>query len=161
MPSSEIQKRIKQQKPFRSDGVKAAFGLLIVADELRRSWAGVVKQGGFTAQQYNVLRILRGAGPAGLPTREVATRLVEKSPGITRLMDVLAAQGFIQRSRFKRDRRAIVCTITPAGLAALRKLDTVVNDWDDRCLSMLTRKETAQLIGLLEAIIRKQTKPNR
>ncbi len=76
-----FQKEIKQKKPFRSLSAEAAIGLLITADVLRRSLVPLVEQGGVTSQQYNVLRILRGAGKKGLPTREIAARLMEKSPG--------------------------------------------------------------------------------
>jgi DNA-binding MarR family transcriptional regulator len=158
----EILKRVKQQKPFRSKGVEAVFGILIVADKLRRSWTAVVKQGGLTAQQYNVLRILRGAGTDGLPTREIAARLVEKFPGITRLVDVLVDQGFLRRSRSTRDRRTVTCRITPSGLTVLRRLDKAVNDWDDRCLSILTRKDMEHLIGFLEKLIaHDESNPNK
>jgi DNA-binding MarR family transcriptional regulator len=150
---SAIQKTVKQQKPFRSKGAEAGFGILIVADRLRRSWAATVKRGGLTAQQYNILRILRGAGEQGLPIREVAARLIEKSPGVTRFIDHLEGRGFLKRSRSTRDRRTIFCTITPESLEVLRKLDRAVNAWDDRCFSSLRHKELTQLIVCIEKII--------
>lgn len=154
MPSrpSFVQKQIKQTKPFSSLEAEAGVGLVIVADILRRGCAAVVEQGGVTAQQYNVLRILRGAGEEGLPTREVAARLIEKSPGITRFIDQLEARGLLERRRSTRDRRQVFCTITQAGLELLRKLDKPIEEWERQSLSMFHRRELKQLLQFLERI---------
>ncbi len=114
--------------------------------------ATLVEQGGLTSQQYNVLRILRGAGQKGLPTREVAVRLIEKSPGITRFIDQLEERGLLERSRSTTDRRQVFCKITKRGLELLVPLDKATHGWDDEILSMLKTKELKQLIDLLERI---------
>ena len=154
MPSgpSFVHKQIKQQTPFASLQAEAGVGLVIVADLLRRRCAAVVEQGGVTAQQYNVLRILRGAGGGGLPTREIAARLIEKSPGITRFIDQLEARGLLERRRSTRDRRQVFCTITQAGLELLSKLDKPVEAWEEQSLSMLNRQKLKQLLHFLERI---------
>ncbi len=152
LKESFFQKEIKQKKPFRSVGAEAAMGLLITADVLRRSWWPLVEQAGVSAQQYNVLRILRGAAKEGLPTREIAARLMEKSPGITRFIDQLESRGLIQRRRPTSDRRKVFCTITRSGLELLSKLDKPVDKWDEESLSMLNGRELKQLIDLLERI---------
>lgn len=149
---SFFQNELKQKKPFRSLSAEAAVGLLITSDVLRRSWAALVEQGGLTSQQYNVLRILRGTGKEGLPTREVAARLLEKSPGITRFIDQLEERGLLERSRSTTDRRQVFCTITQPGLELLSNLDQATDGWDDKSLSMLKTKELKQLIDLLERI---------
>ncbi len=149
---SFFQKKIKQKKPFRSVGAEAAVGLLIAADVLRRSWTELVEQGGVTRQQYNVLRILRGAGEKGWPTREIAARLIEKSPGITRFVDQLEARGLIERRRSTSDRRQVFCMITQSGLELLGKLDQPVDEWEEWSLSILKEKELKQLIDFLEGI---------
>lgn len=149
---SFFQNEIKQNKPFHSLRGETGVGLLIVADVLRRSWTAVVEQGGVTSQQYNVLRILRGAGGEGLPTREIAARLIEKSPGITRFIDQLESQGLLQRRRSTRDRRQVFCAITPTGLELLSQLDQPVDEWEEESLSMLNAKELKQLIDFLERI---------
>jgi DNA-binding MarR family transcriptional regulator len=148
---SYFQKEIKQKKPF-SLSEEAAVGLLITSDVLRRSWATLVEQGTVTPQQYNVLRILRGAGPKGLPTREVAARLMEKSPGITRFIDQLEERGLLERSRSTTDRRQVFCKITQPGLELLSPLDQATDGWDEESLSMLKKKELKQLIDSLERI---------
>ncbi len=131
---------------------ETGVGFLIAADVLRRSWGAVVEQGGVTSQQYNVLRILRGAGKEGLPTREIAARLIEKSPGITRFVDQLESRGLLKRRRSSSDRRQVFCTITQSGLELLSKLDKPVNEWEEESLSMLDGKELKHLIDFLERI---------
>ena len=149
---SFFQKKIKQKKPFHSLMTEAAVGLLITADVLRRKLSALVEQGGVTFQQFNVLRILRGAGTEGLPTREIAARLLEKSPGITRFIDQLETRGLVKRRRSTSDRRQVFCMITESGLELLSKLDQPVDEWDEQRLSVLNERELKQLIGFLERI---------
>jgi len=147
-----FQKEIKQNKPFHSLMTEAAVGLLITAGVLRRKLSALVEQGGVTFQQFNVLRILRGAGTEGLPTREIAARLLEKSPGITRFIDQLETRGLVKRRRSTSDRRQVFCMITESGLELLSKLDQPVDEWDEQRLSVLNERELKQLIGFLERI---------
>ena len=107
---------------------------------------------GITLQQYNVLRILRGAGDEGLPTLEIAHRMIEQSPGITRLMDRLEAKGLVRRQRSATDRRQVRCWITPTGLALLEQLDASVNQADEALLGALASDEVDRLILLLDAV---------
>src|SRR5207244_13083574 len=81
-----IVQELKQTKPFPSKAQEVAVSLLRTADVLRRLVGAVVEQKGITVQQYNVLRILRGAGEQGLPTLDIAERMIETTPGITRLI---------------------------------------------------------------------------
>jgi DNA-binding MarR family transcriptional regulator len=103
-------------------------------------------------QQYNVLRILRGAGPDGLPTLEIGTRMIEQAPGVTRLLDRLEAKQLVLRVRCLSDRRQVFCHITDAGLALLASLDDAVNEADTTAMSGLTRAETKTLIELLDKV---------
>ena len=151
--SGFIQREIKQKKPFTSLETEALVGIVIVADVLRRACASVVEQGGVTShQQYNVLRILRGAGAKGLPVREIAARLVEKAPGITRFIDQLESRGLITRRRSTSDRRQVFCRITSSGLKLLRRLDKPVEEWEKKSMSMLTRGKLKQLLICLGKI---------
>jgi len=146
---SQIQKELKQTKPFVSKRHEAAIALLRTADMFRRAIATVIEPHGITAQQYNVLRILRGAGDKGLPTLEIAERMIEQTPGITRLLDRLETKKFVNRERCKTDRRQVFCTITRGGLALLKKLDTPINEANS-ILGNLRRSELDQLIALLD-----------
>jgi DNA-binding MarR family transcriptional regulator len=126
--------------------------LLRTADRVRRRLSATIEPSGITLQQYNVLRILRGAGSDGLPTLEVGERMIEQAPGITRLLDRLEKKGLVARGRSSRDRRQVFCRILPAGLRLLEKLDSPVDQADDACLAMLSRAELGRLLRLLEAV---------
>jgi DNA-binding MarR family transcriptional regulator len=152
MSGSPLQREIRQRKPFRSSAHEALVGLLRTTDRVRRTLAGVVEPRGLTLQQYNVLRILRGARPAGLPTLEIAARMVEHAPGITRLLDRLEAKTLVRRQRHDDDRRQVMCRITPAGLRLLAGLDSGLQRADESTLGMLSRRDLRRLIALLDRI---------
>ncbi len=151
-PASRIQQEIKQTRPFRSTAQEAGIALLRTTDLVRRRMSAVLEAEGITVQQYNVLRILRGAGPEGLPTLEIAERMIEQAPGITRLLDRLEAKGLVGRERCPTDRRQVTCRIAKPGLALLAALDPTVDALDDSMLGDLTRTELKQLIHLLDRI---------
>ena len=127
------------------------LGLLRTADRIGRFVSGVVEPAGVTRQQYNVLRILRGAAEP-LPTLEIAERMVEQAPGITRLVDRLVRKGWVERERCEQDRRQVLCSITPAGKRLLDGLDEPVRQVDEEALGMLQRKEVEELIRLLDKV---------
>ena len=151
-PASRIQQEIKQTRPFRTTAQEAGIALLRTTDLVRRRMSAVMEAEGVTLQQYNVLRILRGAGPEGLPTLEIAERMIEQAPGITRLLDRLEAKGLVSRERCPTDRRQVTCRIAKPGLALLAALDPMVDALDDSMLGNLTRTELKQLIHLLDRI---------
>ena len=126
--------------------------LLRTADQVKRDLASVVEPHGLTLQQFNVLRILRGAGPAGLPTLEIAERMVEQAPGITRLLDRLEKKALARRERCPHDRRQVLVAITPGGLRLLANLDAPVAEADDALLASLGERRIATLIRLLDAV---------
>lgn len=149
---SALREEIKQRRPFRSPGHEGVVGLLLTADRLRRDLARVVAPRGLTLQQYNVLRILRGAGGKGLPTLEIAERMIEQAPGITRLLDRLENKGLVRRERCVRDRRRMLVVINPPGLRLLRDLDAPMARADDELLDRLGSRRAVTLIRLLDAL---------
>ncbi|HEY5611892.1 MAG TPA: MarR family transcriptional regulator [Thermoanaerobaculia bacterium] len=149
---SRVAEEIKQRRPFRTQNAEATVALLRTADVVRRRVTAVIEPHGITGQQYNVLRILRGAGDQGLPTLEIAERMIEQAPGITRLLDRLEAKGLVRRERCERDRRQVLCWITPASLRLLAELDEAVVQADDAALGPLTKKEVTLLIQLLDKV---------
>ena len=151
MPSA-LQREIRQRRPFQSPGHEAVLGLLRTADLVRRQAAALVEPHGITLQQFNVLRILRGAGDEGLPTLEVAVRMVEQTPGVTRLLDRLEAKELVRRQRCPNDRRQHLCWISTKGLALLEKLDAVIARAHDEALKGLRQRDRVALIRLLDAI---------
>ena len=150
--SSALQREIRQRRPFQSPGHEAVLGLLRTADLVRRQAAALVEPHGITLQQFNVLRILRGARDEGLPTLEVAVRMVEQTPGVTRLLDRLEAKELVRRQRCPNDRRQHLCWISAKGLALLEKLDPVTARAHDDTLKGLRQKDRVSLIRLLDAI---------
>jgi MarR family transcriptional regulator, organic hydroperoxide resistance regulator len=152
MSGSVLQREIRQRRPFRSAAHEAVVGLLRTTDRVRRTLAGVVEPRGITLQQYNVLRILRGSRPHGLPTLEIAARMVEHAPGITRLLDRLEAKTLVRRQRADDDRRQVMCRITPAGLRLLAGLDAGLQRADETTLGTLSRRDLRRLIALLDRI---------
>ena len=142
----------KPQQNFRSREQQAVLGLLRTADAIKRSLAHLVEPHGITPQQYNVLRILRGAGPEGLPTLTIGERMVEQTPGVTRLIDRLERKGLVVRTPCPKDRRRVFCQITPKGLDLLEELDEPVNRWDVQTVSILPPSDVDSLIKLLDRV---------
>ena len=147
-----IHEEIKQSKPFRSRSQEAFLALLRTADDLRRRISQVLEPAGVTLQQYNVLRILRGAGPEGLPTLAIAERMLERTPGVTRLIDRMEERGWVTRVRCTEDRRRVWCRITEHGLRLLAPLDAPVNGVDDSLEQVLEQDELAALIRYLDLL---------
>jgi DNA-binding MarR family transcriptional regulator len=139
-PSSRLQDEIRQRTPFRSPEHESLLALLHTADVVRRAHGSVVEPHGITGQQYNVLRILRGARPEQVPTLEIARRMIERTPGITRLLDRLEAKKLVARHRCPTDRRQVLCEITARGLELLASLDEQVRHAEDTTLSKVPRR---------------------
>jgi DNA-binding MarR family transcriptional regulator len=147
-----IQEVIRQRRPFRSAAHEVVVALLRTADVLQRQGAAVVDPLGITLQQYNVLRILRGAGDAGLPTLEVAARMIEQTPGVTRLLDRLEAKDLVRRQRCPQDRRQHLCWITRAGLDVLATLDEPVHRSNLESVKALSQADQQELLRLLALV---------
>lgn len=149
---SALQDEIKQQRPFQSGGAEVAVGILRTAAVLERHYNQIVIKRGITIQQYNVLRILRGAGAAGMPTLVIRDRMIHEAPGITRLLDRLEQSGFARRERQTADRRQVICFITEEGLTLLADLDAEVVAADHAAVCMLNPEEQRLLTELLTAV---------
>ena len=147
-----MQDEIKQRVPFRSPQQEALLGLLRTADLLRRRLDRIVEPAGLTPQQYNVLRILRGAGDQGLPTLEIAERMIEHAPGITRLLERLERKGLVRRRRCPQDARRVLCFSSPAGLALLARLDGAIAAADGEPFADIGADGTRALVALLDRV---------
>jgi DNA-binding MarR family transcriptional regulator len=150
--SSTLQDEIKQTRPFRSSAEEVVVSVLRTAAVMQRHLAQVVEAHGITIQQYNVLRILRGAGDSGMPTLAIRDRMVEEAAGITRLLDKLETAGHVIRQRSTPDRRQVLCHITPKGNDLIAALDVPMDAANKRAGSMLDDMERVQLVELLGAI---------
>lgn len=150
--ASMLQREIRQQKPFRTPGQEAVLGILRTADVVRRFITRALEPYDVTPQQFNVLRILRGAGGEALPTLTIGERMIEDSPGVTRLIDRLEAKKLVERQRSVEDRRQVLCRITSAGLDLLKQIDQPMDVKDDDALAMLSQDEQRELIRLLDKV---------
>jgi DNA-binding MarR family transcriptional regulator len=126
--------------------------VLRTADALARGAEALLKPTGLSATQYNVLRILRGAGTEGLACREVGGRMISRDPDITRLLDRMESRGLIARARGEEDRRVVKTRITSEGLRVLGELDAPVQELHRQQLHHLQPKELRQLSRLLERV---------
>ena len=126
--------------------------LLRAADRVRRRAARIVEPHGITLQQYNVLRILEGAREDGVPTLEVAARMIEETPGVTRLLDRLEAKAYIRRQRCPRDRRQHLCWLSREGTLLLDRLTPAMSVWHERVLERLDIDDRQRLMALLDVI---------
>jgi DNA-binding MarR family transcriptional regulator len=149
---TELEKELKQTKPFASLEEEVYLNIQLTAERL---WWGVnetLKQADLTHTQYNVLRILRGAGQAGASCSEISERLVTKDSDITRLLNRLEARSLISRERETKDRRVIITRITRSGLRLLAGLDKPIERCHRRNLGHLGDKQLATLSKLLEMV---------
>jgi DNA-binding MarR family transcriptional regulator len=129
----------------------AYLSLLRTSDALARGAEEVIKPFGLSGTQYNILRILRGAGAQGLCCHEAGERMLTHDPDITRLLDRLERRGLIVRARASSDRRVITAQITPEGLRTLAKLDKPIEECHRRQFGHLGPRRLAQLIELLNS----------
>ena len=147
----KLQEELRQKKPFASREEEVYLNIQYTAEAL---WWGVsetLKRVELTPTQYNVLRILRGAGAEGASCGTISERLVTKDSDITRLLDRLDARGLISRGRELKDRRRITTRITRDGLRILAELDGPIEECHRRQLGHLGEKQLATLSRLLDA----------
>lgn len=142
----------KVETPRMETYFEAVTALLSASDRLRRHLAKLVEPHAITLQQYNVLRVLRGAGGDGLPTMEVRDRMIERAPGITRLIDRLEEKGLVERRLQDADRRAVTCLITRRGLQLLSGLDAAMDRADRSAFERISEKQIQSLCRVLERI---------
>jgi DNA-binding MarR family transcriptional regulator len=139
--------RRKRARP--SQAQTAYVALLSTADKLKTLFESLCAPFDITGQQYNVLRILRGAEPEGLPTLTIAERMIESTPGITRMIDRLEAKGLVEREIRPHDRRRVYCRITAKGLNILKALDAPCEESNHNAFRGLSAAELEQLTELL------------
>lgn len=146
----ELQQEIKQTRPFRSPHAELFLNLLRTSTELVGELVELLRPYDLTRPQYNVLRILRGAGAEGLPSGEVGERMVTREPDVTRLLDRLATRGLVERRRGSRDRRVVTTRITAEGMRLVGALDDPVEELHKLQLGHLRAEELQLLNQLLE-----------
>jgi MarR family transcriptional regulator, organic hydroperoxide resistance regulator len=148
--TGKLQNEIKQTKPFVSLEEEVLLNLQRTADAVMRPVEAEIKSHGLSATQYNVLRILRGAGDSGRTCGEIGDRLITRDPDITRLLDRMEKRGLIRRERQTKDRRVILTFVTETGLALLKQLDVTVSETTQHALGHMGDRKLKDLCRLLE-----------
>ena len=150
-PLSRIYAEIRQSAPFKRPEPELLLVLLRSGDVLHHSLDRALAPHGLSNEQYNALRILRGAGENGHPTLEISRRLISRSPNITRLVDKLIEKGFARRDRDAQDRRQAVIRITTAGLKRTGDCDQAIESVLAK-LRCLSTEEMKLAVGLLDRV---------
>lgn len=145
----ELQKELKQTRPFGSREEAVSLGIQLAAENLKAGFNDLFKTKDLTGAQYNVLRILRGAGKNGISCREIGERMINRESDITRMLDRLEARDLIKRERQTEDRRVVLTFITDEGLGVLKELDRPVKELHKNQLGHMTERELASLSKLL------------
>lgn len=148
-----LARALRQTKPFRSLEEEVYLSLRLTSQEMDQPWIQYLRgTAGISPSQYNLLRILRGAGEAGRTMGEISDRMINRDPDVTRLADRTVRLGLARRRRDPDDRRVVKLFITPRGLTLLASLDPVVERFIQQALGGLGKARLRALRDLLEAV---------
>ena len=154
---STLLEEIKQKKPFMSLEDQAMVSIIRTAEVLMRKETEFLKDYGITPTQFNVLRILRGAGGNGLMGREISERMVAFDPDVTKLLDRMESRGLVSRERDSGDRRVVKANITNGGLDLLNQVDGPITKYSKKLLGHLGTERIRLLCDLLDEARKKAT----
>lgn len=146
-----LNKRLKMKKepPVRE---VLNLNLRVAANIMSNRIEKLISEYGITAPQYNVLRILKGVYPGGHPRCEIAVRMMEIAPDITRLIDRLEKQGLVIRDRTKEDRRMSITKLSEKGLKLIDEIHPVIDKEHKNSTKNLNEEECRKLSTLLEKL---------
>ena len=147
-----LRDEIKQTKPFDHPADEALLSILRTATVLEHASNELLRPFGITMTQYNVLRILRGAGARGLCGREVGERLISRVPDVSRLLDRMADMELIVKERDAADRRHVTARITPKGRRVLTQSTPALAEYGRARAERLSARTLETLVEALEAI---------
>ena len=150
--SPSLQQDLRQTKPFSSLQQEAYLSVVRTTSTLTDRVEDLLKPFGISATQYNVLRILRGAGQTGLCRNELRDRMLSRMPDMTRLLDRMEEAGLVTRSRERDDRRMVLTQITARGRELLGELDRPMAQLHREQLSELSDEQLRSLIDLLTLV---------
>jgi DNA-binding MarR family transcriptional regulator len=148
----KLQEEIQQTRPFELVEEEAVLNIVRTAEVAQRTIADFLDSFGLSSVQYNVLRILRGAGPAGATCSQIGKRMLTHDPDITRLLDRMEARELIARARDGADRRAVITRITEKGLALVGEIDQPLRKLFQTRLGEIGPDGLASLTAQLEKV---------
>src|ERR1700678_2360067 len=149
---SSLAATIKQNRPFVSLQQEAFLSILRTASELSHAADKFLRKFNITQQQYNVLRILRGAGAKGLCRNEISARMVAATPDMSRLLDRMEKSGWITRERAEDDRRQVTTFITDSGQKLLTIIEGPVHEQTHRLFEGIKSADLKMLVDVLAQI---------
>jgi DNA-binding MarR family transcriptional regulator len=147
--SSSLRQKLKKKHPFDSLEQEAMLGILRTSDLLQNRLARLLREHGLTPSQYNAMRIMRGEGEP-MPCLEVASRMIQVAPAITRVVDQLVGRELIEKQQSSEDRRVFLVGLTPAGKRLLKKLDNPILDLHESLLGHVSNADLKSLNRILE-----------
>lgn len=150
--ANRILEEIRQSRPFQDSREEAALNILRTADALKRGLDLLLKRHGITSAQYNVLRILRGAGAEGLNCSGIAERMITAEPDVTRLLTRMESLGLLTRRRDSNDRRLVTATATERGLQLLKEVAQPLRALQEHQFALLNQDALERLIAGLEKV---------
>ena len=150
--ANRILEEIRQTRPFATLEEEAALNIVRTADALKRGGELLFRRHGITSAQYNVLRILRGAGDRGLHCSAIAERMITAEPDITRLLMRMERLSLLVRQRDKSDRRMVTSIATERGLQLLVELEGPLRELQEQQFRLLSDEEIGALIDGLEKV---------
>ena len=151
MPTT-LRDELRQGKPFTSLREEALLSIARTEAVVRENLERVLGPYDLSMTQYNVLRILRGAGPAGLCRNDIGERLIARMPDVSRLLDRMEAAGLVHRFRSMEDRRLVNTTLTAKGKVLVNKLDSEVAQYQKEQVGHLTDAQLRSLIHLMRLV---------
>jgi DNA-binding MarR family transcriptional regulator len=147
-----LQEELRQTRPFPSQAVELLVSLYRTVDLVAGAQREGLKAFDLSLTQYNVLRILAGAGDAGHRVADIGERLITREPDVTRLVDGLERKALVRRARTKEDRRVVRVTLTAAGSRLVREATKSVEALTARQFAHLSSTDQRTLIELLSAV---------
>jgi DNA-binding MarR family transcriptional regulator len=150
--SGKLAREIHQTKPFGSLEEEAFLNLARTFETLQERVTGLLKQYQLTAAQYNMLRILRGAGAEGLTCSQATERMLTPDPDVTRLLDRMEARNLIARERSQQDRRVVITRITSEGLRLAAEIDAPLVELLRALMGRAGRERLKEFIEILETL---------
>lgn len=148
--AGKLEKEIQQSRPFSSLQEEVVLAMIRTADQISGPMTDVLREKDLSLSQYNVLRILRGAGREGLACGEIAGRMIRRDPDLTRLLDRLEKRALVTRKRGTSDRRVVRAVLTEEGSGLLDELDARIEATARRTLAHVASDRLATLRELLE-----------
>lgn len=149
--SPTLREELKKREPFDSVEQEATLAVMRTSDLLENRIARLLRKHDLTLSQYNVLRILRGEGKP-LPCLEVADRMIQVAPAITRVVDQLLALKLITKTQSDQDRRVFEIELAPAAGRLLKKLDQSILDLYASLLANVSKSDLKSLVRILEGV---------